>query len=348
MAGAAMAQQEPGVVRLPRKVRLGLIGFDGHPGEVIGPLRRLPDVELVAYAIDGTDAEAVASNRKNPAVQQAKSYDEYGSMLEREKLDMVAVCNNNGRRSKAILACAGKGLHVIAEKPLALNLEDLAAVKKAYARPGLRLSSLLGMRFSPPYLALQQIVASGQIGEVLQITGQKSYNLGPRPDWVRHRDSYGSTVLWIAIHTIDLMRHCSGRELVEVAGYQAHVAYPEIGDMENVTAAVYKLDNGGVGTLHMDYLRPDTAPGHGDDRLRLAGTEGIAEYMEALGVVVVSDKSKPHTVAPLPPPMSVFLDFLESVYLGKPQRLTVADIYRVNEITIATHNAAQEHRFIKL
>jgi predicted dehydrogenase len=344
-AGALLSQDLP--IRLPRKVRLGMIGFDGHPEEVLGHLPRLPDVELVAYAVDGADPKALESRRKSPAIQRAHSYDDYAPMLEREKFDMVAVCNNDGRRSHAILACAAKGLHVIAEKPLALNRHDLAAVRQAYAKPGLRLSMLLPMRFDPEYLALKSIVESGEIGEVAQITGQKSYQLGPRPDWQKQRESYGSTVLWIGIHMIDLMRHCSGREMVEVAGYQSHVAFPEIGAMENVTAAVYKLDNGGVATLHMDYLRPATAPAHGDDRLRLAGTKGIAEYMADLGVVLVNGKSKPHKVVPLPEKKSVFLDFIESVYLDKPQSLTPGDIYRVNEITLATHEASLEHKFLK-
>ncbi len=344
-AGTLLAQELEPVVRLPRKVRLGMIGFDGHPGEVLGQLPRLPDVALLAYAVDGSDPKTFESSRKNAMVQKATRYDDYAPMLEREKLDMVAVCNNDGRRTKAILACAAKGLHVIAEKPLALNRRDLAAVKQAYANPSVRLSMLLPMRFDPEYLALKAIVDSGEIGEVAQITGQKSYQLGPRPEWQKERNSYGSTVLWIGIHMIDLMRHCSGREMVEVAGYQSHVAFPEIGAMENVTAAVYKLDNGGVATLHMDYLRPDTAPAHGDDRLRLAGTKGIAEYMADLGVVLVNGSSKPHKVAPLPARKSVFLDFVQSVYLGKPQTLTPADIYRVNEITIATHEASVEHRF---
>jgi hypothetical protein len=115
-----------------------------------------------------------------------------------------------------------------------------------------------------------------------------------------------------------------------------------------VTAAVYKLDNGGVATLHMDYLRPQTAPAHGDDRLRLAGTKGIAEYMADLGVVVVNEESKPHRVTNLPPQGSVFLDFVESVYLGRQQSLSLADIYRVNEITIATHEASLAHGFLKI
>jgi predicted dehydrogenase len=344
----ALLAQPATAVRLPRKVRLGMIGFDGHPAEILGQLSRLPDVDLVAYALDRTDPAALASGRKNPAVQKAKAYDEYAAMLSGETLDMVAVCNNDGRRTKAILACATKGLHVIAEKPLALNRQDLELVRKAYQKPGLHLSMLLPMRFDPEYLALKAIVDSGEIGEVAQITGQKSYQLGPRPQWQKERASYGSTVLWIGIHMIDLMRHCSGRELVEVAGYQSHVQFPEIGAMENVTAAVYKLDNGGVGNLHMDYLRPSMASAHGDDRLRLAGTRGIAEYMADLGVVVVNEKAKPHRVMELPAKGSVFLDFVEGVYLNKKRSLSLADIYRVNEITIATHEASLSHGFLKI
>jgi predicted dehydrogenase len=343
-----LAQTASSLIRLPRKVRLGMIGFDGHPEEILHHLPRLPDVELVAYAIDGTDPAALASNRKDPAVQKARSFDTYESLLESEKLDLVAVCNNNGRRCAAILACAAKGIHVIAEKPLAMTAADLAKVKKAYTPPQLRLSMLLPMRFDPPYLALKAIVDSGEIGEVAQITGQKSYQLGARPEWQKHSSTYGSTMLWIGIHMIDLMRHCSGREFVEVAGYQSHVALSGYAEMENVTASVYKLDNGGVANLYMDYLRPAAASGHGDDRLRLAGTTGIAEYMESLGVTVMSENSKPRVISSLPEPRSVFLDFIESVYLGKAQSLSLDDIYRVNEITIATHNASAQHSFLPI
>ena len=50
----------------------------------------------------------------------------------------------------------------------------------------------------------------------------------------------------------------------------------------------------------------------------------------------------------LPPRKSVFLDFVESVYLGKAQSLSLDDIYRVNEITIATHEASAAHGFLKI
>ena len=205
---------------------------------------------------------------------------------------------------------------MIAEKPLALHRADLDAVYAAVKRSGIHLGMLLPMRFDPPYLAMRRIVESGAIGEVLQMDAQKSYQLGARPAWQKHAATYGSTILWIAIHSIDLMLWVSGRRFTEAASLQSHVGFPEAGDMQNVTATLFRLDNGGSATLHMDYLRPAAASGHGDDRLRVSGSRGIVEYQESTGVTLITGKSGPEVVRDLPQRQSVFLDFLQSVYQG--------------------------------
>jgi len=89
----------------------------------------------------------------------------------------------------------------------------------------------------------------------------------------------------------------------------------------------------------MDYYRPETAGTHGDDRLRLAGTEGVAEYMAATGLTLMTKSSKPAVIDKLPPRGSVFVDFLEHVYLGKPASLSLEDIYRVCEVALAASEA---------
>jgi len=121
-----------------------------------------------------------------------------------------------------------------------------------------------------------------------------------------------------------------------------------MGDMENTTASIFRLDNGGTAALHMDYLRPETAATHGDDRLRLAGTKGVVEYQAATGVTVLSEKEKPHVVTELPPGRSLFLDFLDSVYNGKPVGLSMPDIWRANEIVLGARDSAERHGFVKV
>jgi len=278
----------------------------------------------------------------------ARQYTDHLAMLDREDVDVVAVCNNNGERAAAIIECAKRRRHVIAEKPLALTRKELAEVRSAVNGNNVHISTLLPMRFSPSYLAVKKIVDSGEIGEVVQISSQKSYKAGDRPEWMKRKTTYGGTIPWIGVHMIDLMRWGSGREFTEAFSYTGHIAFPQLGDMENVTGSLFRLDNGGVAMLRMDYLRPDTAPTHGDDRMRIAGVKGVVEYQGATGVTVVSSSRKPEVVKDLPPAGSVFWDFLDSVYNGKTQTLTVRDIYRVNEIAIAAQEAAERKRILSI
>jgi predicted dehydrogenase len=341
---AAQSARPETTVRLPQTVRVGVIGLDGHPGEIFNPLPRLPDVEIAA--LSDSDAQARAKAAKNPRVANARQYAGYHEMLDREKLDVVAVCNSDGERAEAMLAAIARGLPVIAEKPFAIERPDLERVRRAAAQKKVRLGMLLPMRFEPHYQALRQIVREGVVGEIAQIDAQKSYKAGQRPEWMRHRASYGGTIPWIGIHMVDLMRWTSGREFRQTAGFQARVGFPDMGDMENVTASIFRLDNHGTATLRMDYLRPETAPTHGDDRLRLAGMKGVVEYQASTGVTVLAQDRPPAVLRTLPPPGSVFIDFLEGLYLNKSPVVAQDDMFRVNEIVLTAREAAETGRVL--
>ena len=304
-----------------------MIGKEGHTGEVTTPAKQLPDVEIVAQ-IDG----------------QA----DYRSVLDREKPDIVGVCNDNGARAAAIIACAERGIHFIAEKPFAIRLEDLARCRRAVEKSGVRYTMMLPLRFTPHFLALRQIVASGQIGEVAQIGGQKSYKAAPGTAWRNKASSYGGTIPWVGIHMADLMRWTSGREFVSAAAFQTRLGWPELADRENSAAALFQLDNGGVATLRMDYLRPEAAATHEDDRLRLAGTKGVAEYQASTGVTLMTADSPQRAVTPLPAAQSLFVEFLKAIYLQGPDPIALADIWRISEICLKTRDAANSNRVAKL
>lgn len=333
-------------LRLKRKLRLALIGFDGHVQEILDQLPNLPDIELTAVADSNSDPAAKSSNMRHPLVARAKFYATTADLLANERLDVAAVCNNDGERAAAVMACIQKGLNVIAEKPLGLSREQFSAIQLAATKAGVTVGALLPMRFDPPYLAIKQIVDSGEIGEVAQIDAQKSYQLGPRPEWQKRKDLYGSTILWIGIHMIDLMLWSSGRRFTEAASFQSSVGIPGYGDMENVTASVFRLDNKGTATLRMDYLRPLTAPGHGDDRLRLAGSKGVVEYQETTGVTLMSTIGPPRLIKNLPAQGSVFVDFIRSTYLSEKPALSWSEIRAAHEATYAAQDAAVRHAIV--
>lgn len=320
-------------VTFGRKIRVGIIGTEGHTGELSKPLAVAPEIELVAAA--GTNAAQLAK------LKVARRYTDWRRLLDREPdLDVIAVTNNNGERAQVILACAERKKHIIAEKPLALTRGDLDKIKNAIGANQLSLSTLMTMRYEPQYMAMKERMRSGELGEVLQVTSQKSYKLGDRDEWFKSRKTYGGTIAWIGIHMIDLMRHISGREFKEAMSYQARLGFPQLREMETVTTSIFKLDNGGLAELHMDYLRPATSPSHGDDRLRIAGTQGILEWQAGTGLTLMTKDRKPMRIEPLPKPGTLFLDYLRATYSGSPPSMSAEDSYRITEITIAAQEAA--------
>jgi predicted dehydrogenase len=342
LASQASALQ---IVRLPKKVRLALIGLEGHISEILDPMERLPDLQLVA--IQDPDPQLMARVAEGKHGSGARSYRDWRELLNRESLDIVGVCGANGERAEIILECAKRKIHIVAEKPLAITVADLDRVRQAVAQSGIHLTMLISMRFEARYRAMKQIVEAGEIGEVAQIAAQKSYKLGERPEWMRNRATFGGTIPYIAVHMVDLMRFTSSRELVQAVSFEGRVGHPELRDMENTTATIFQLDNRGTAALHIDYLRPDTAPSWGDDRLRLAGTRGVVEYQAATGVTLITGERAPREIRNLPADGSLFLDFLESVYHGVPASLSLADIYRVNEIVLGARESADSHQIVK-
>jgi predicted dehydrogenase len=347
-AGARTGRSQPSSssLRLPRTVRVGIIGLEGHISEILSVAATSPQVQIVAIA--ETDPTARSKATDEPSMKNATLYADYREMLDRQKLDVVAVCGENSVRVPIVQACAERKLAIVAEKPLALTLDDLELTRQKIIASGVPFTMLLSMRFDPQYRRMHAIVRGGGIGEVVAMTAQKSYKLGERPDWMKRRETFGGIIPYIGIHMVDLMLWVSGSEFAEAAAFQSNVGYPGIREMENNAAVIFKLDNRGTATVRLDYLRPATAPTHGDDRLRIAGTEGVVEYQDSSGLTLVTRDRKPTQVRDLPAAGSLFADFLDAVYNGRQPLLTPGEIFRVNEIVLKARDAAESHTIVRL
>src|SRR5690606_21796377 len=169
------------------------------------------------------------------------------------------------------------GVPVVSDKPIATTWQQydrLVALAKKTDAP---LVTEFDMRVAAPFMAAHQAVKRGAIGRLVLATGQKSYRFGHRPSWFGRRDQFGGLMLWVASHAIDFLSFCSGATYKRVIGVQGNLSKPDYPEMEDHCVAMFELDGGAHAVVHADYLRPDGAPTHGDDRLRLVGTDGVIE-----------------------------------------------------------------------
>ena len=320
-------------------MKVGLIGLKGHQGTIVEALREA-DCRLVAVCDD--DEEALAGVATWPAAEAGtRTYTDFREMLEREDLDIVGEAGTDNLRATVIQACAERGLHVLAEKPLCYSLEELDRLREAVDRAGIKLSMLLTMRFEPAYRVMREQVAAGVIGEVCQAAMQKSYRLGNRPAWQRSSRTFSGIIPFIGIHALDLIRWTSGREFTGAMAFQGNTGHPEVGDLEDNACLALRLDNGGSAAVRLDYCRPAAAPTHGDDRLRIAGSKGVIESL-ACGtqVTLIANEQGPREL-PLPVGPHQFVNFVRSVRGEEQSEVLAEDCFRMTEVVLRIRDASK-------
>lgn len=330
-------------------VRVGLIGTDGHTGVLLGTIARLPNVELTAFAKSLPDDDATGIKRNKAFTTTTRIYDRFEEMLDQEELDVVGICLPYYRNAEASIAAARKGIHIVSEKPVATTLADLAALKKAVDTSKVRLTSLMNMRCFPAYRAARKAVREGRIGEPILLTSQKSYRFGKsRPWFYKDMATYGGTIPWAGIHSIDYMRWTTGRDYLQVSAWHGNLDHPDYPGFQDHAGVLFRLDNGGTAMTNLDYLRPESAPTHGDDRLRIAGSEGVLEVWGAENRVhLITAVDGPQELE-LPEPVDFFADFLDELS-GKGEHLiSQEDAFRLTEICLKARDAAETGRWIPL
>jgi predicted dehydrogenase len=333
-------------------MKLAIIGSYGHVGSVLGSLQKLPDVELVAAARWGKDDPlGFVGGLPAAAASRLTVHDDYRRMLDEVHPDVVGVFMPLYRNAEASIAAAEHGAHVASEKPLAITLEDLAALRSVVAAAGVRIAALMTMRGEPAYQAIRHVVAGGGIGEPILAYGQKSYPFARRDDFYKQRQTYGGSIPWAAIHALDFVSYCSGKDYSRVWATHSNAAHPSHPGMEDAGGILLDFAGGGHAIISFDYLRPwseGVRRQWGDERLRIAGSEGLIQLVEPGGRV---EFTTPQAVidVPLPPARDLFAEFVAAVRRGQGDGLiTPEESFRVTEVALKAREAADTGQAIDL
>ena len=320
-------------------LRVGLIGLKGHQSTILSGVQAMEHARLVAVSDDEESKLAGVSGWPSASADTLTFTDPL-ELLDSVDLDIVGVCGTDSERAPMILAAAERGIHVIAEKPLAMDLDELAGVREALQSSGIHLSMLLTMRCDPPYITMRRLIAEGAIGEVCQAAMQKSYRLGERPEWQRSRETFSGIIPFVGIHALDLIRWVTGRDFTQGAAWCANVGHPAMRDLEDNACVALQLDNGASASARLDYCRPAKAPTHGDDRLRVAGNDGVIEWMYTADQLALLTNSEEPRVVELDEPIDQFANFVSSIYEGTPSWVPAEDCIRMTEICLRLRDAA--------
>jgi predicted dehydrogenase len=318
-------------------MKIVIIGFCGHTGYALEGIRKNPELKIVGVATanpaDINETAAADIIQKHGCL----FHEDYRQMLDELRPDVAVIASRYDLNGVVSLECLRRGIHCFTEKAIAHNIEMLNNLKSAATENKVKIIGMHGMRYSPEYYAAYQAVKNGEIGVPVLFTGQKSYKFGQsRPEFYRRRETYGGTILWVAVHAIDWAYWIMG-DMNSIQAFHTNQHNFGYGDCETAAAMLFSFKNGGFGTINTDFYQPRKSLLHGDDRMRIAGDKGIINVYEGKAFLTTHDKEM-HEL-PLHDG-DFFGDFCREIQGCGICRLSMADTFRVTELGIAARNRA--------
>ncbi len=318
---------------------LALIGTQGHYGNVLQELPDLPHIRVTAVSSGGAESVTPLVDWCQKNQHDPKAYQDWRSILN-DPPDAAVVCGPFEAHAAMSAELIEKGVHVLVEKPVALNLDDLKHLRETCQRnPNIHLAGMHFLRYDPGFYTAHRLIAEGAIGQVVLINARKSYKLGTRPDFYKHRETYGGTLLWVASHAVDWAVWYANSPVRKVQAFHTTNANHNHGDLESYAVCNLLFENQILASLSIDYLRPAASPTHGDDWVRIVGTQGVIEARRDTVNLIDAQGQRAVSATCDRKPFADFVDQIE----GKRRTLVdTATSLEVTEICIRARDDADQ------
>ncbi|MCW5951671.1 MAG: Gfo/Idh/MocA family oxidoreductase, partial [Propionibacteriaceae bacterium] len=204
---------------------IGLLGASGiAPAVMIKPASRRSDVEVAAVASrQKARAQAYAEKWGIP-----RSYGSYEELFADPAIDLVYVALPPSEHARWAIAALRAGKDVLCEKPFAMNAQQARAMSAVADSTGRRLIEAFHDRYHPLSLELDDIRASGRLGELVTLTAVFDAPIPFDPAQFRHDPALG------------------GGALMDLGCYPVHWVRALLGEEPAVTRAAVELNDLGA------------------------------------------------------------------------------------------------------
>jgi predicted dehydrogenase len=257
--------------------------------------------------------------------------------------DIVGNAARNDVKIDIIEWCEMHGIHVMTDKPIAIDFNGVNRLKNVIDRGRIKAGMMLTERFSPPLYTLRQMIAEGTLGDIVDLTFLKPHKLSKntRPGWFFKKSVNGGLITDIMIHDVDILRWFTNGEVTGFNGMLVKNGYNEYPEFYDCARVSLIADGHITADLKADWFMPNAFDLWGDGRIFVTGTKGRAEVRSAGDVIgkagpflmLATNTSKAERCDILKVQTSLSEDFLNQIN-GKPYRLTAQDIYQCNSDVI--------------
>jgi predicted dehydrogenase len=245
------------------ELKVGLIGAGGIAQAYVSLFDALPDARITAVAdVRRHSVTAVAEAVRGTA------YPSHRALLEDADVDAVLVCTPPSTHPEIALAAIDRGLHVLCEKPIAIEVASARRMFEAAEAAGVVFTMAAKFRFVDDVIRARQIVDSGILGDLIVLENAFASRVDMSRRWNSDPEVAGGGVLIDnGTHSVDIVRFFLG-PIAEVMAVEAKRSQQLA--VEDTATMLLRTADGVLATVDLSWSMDKPT----DDYLTLYGTQG--------------------------------------------------------------------------
>jgi predicted dehydrogenase len=261
-----------------RKVRYAVVG--------LGYISQIAVLPAFAHAQENSELVALVSGDKKKLnalarrykVANTYSYEDYVGCLESGKVDAVYIALPNNMHRAYAEGAARAGVHVLCEKPMAVDELECEAMIEGAQRAKIKLMIAYRLHFEKGNLSAAQAAKQGKIGEprifrsafCQQVTAGNSR---------LNRESKGGPLYDVGIYCINAARYLFRSEPTEVFAFGATGDDKRFSEIQEMATAVMKFPDDRLASFTCSFGAADRSS------YEVIGTKGVLKMDPAYEMV---------------------------------------------------------------
>ncbi|ORX40293.1 putative oxidoreductase [Kockovaella imperatae] len=192
--------------------RVGVVGTGHRARMYTRAVADRPDSTIVALCDLNSERIKVHQGLlKELGQPEAKTYhaDDFQKMIDECKLDVLVVTTVDATHDLYIVPALKAGIRVLTEKPMTTSVEKCQRILKTVDETNGSLQVLFNYRYNPVHWKVEEVIASGKIGNVKSVHFEWLLDTVHGADyfrrWHRYKDKSGGLMVHKSSHHFDLV-----------------------------------------------------------------------------------------------------------------------------------------------
>lgn len=222
------------------------------------------DLKLLAVC-DVNPARTAAAKEAFPSI---RTYNDVAEVWADPEIELVSIVTPHYTHCPLTVAALGAGKHVVVEKAMCLSVAEATSMVEAGRVAGKMLAVHHNRRHDGNYRLIEQIVKSGQIGDVFHIELAAGGFGQPELEWYTDKPKSGGGFFYWGPHAVDWILNLIPYRVVGVNGFFHKLVWHGMTN-EDQTRAILRFENGTVADILWSHIAAVDKP-----LWRILGTRG--------------------------------------------------------------------------